>query len=459
MALENYRGTVVRIHILGICGTFMAGIAEIAKQAGIDVVGSDANVYPPMSTQLEKQGIRLINGYDPKNIDSDVDCVIVGNVIKRGNPAMEYVLEKNIPYYSGPEWLQKTILQNRWVLAVSGTHGKTTTTSILTWILEYAGKNPGFLIGGVPENFGVSARIGSDPFFVIEADEYDSAFFDKRSKFIHYRPKTLILNNLEFDHADIFPNLDAIKQQFHYLIRTVPGNGLIIRHGNDKNLEAVLEKGCWTKVVTFGGESGSWQAKLINESGSDFEVFYNGSLIGEVKWDLLGKHNVDNALAAIAAAHHAGVDAIVSIKALASFKNVKRRLEVKGEKHGITVYDDFAHHPTAIATTLAGLRAKVGKARIIAVLEFGSYTMRVGTHKDTIKDALTQADVVMCKRPDAQDWDLDGVLKQFTQPTASFDNVESLVDDLVKQLKSGDHVVVMSNSGFGGIHQKLLSAI
>ena len=437
----------------------MAGIAEIAKQAGMEVAGSDANVYPPMSTQLENQGIRLLNGYDPVHIDNDVDCVIVGNVIKRGNPAMEYVLNKNIPYFSGPEWLQKTILKNRWVLAVSGTHGKTTTTSMLTWILEYSGKNPGFLIGGVPENFGVSARIGSDPFFVIEADEYDSAFFDKRSKFIHYHPKTLILNNLEFDHADIFPDLDAVKQQFHYLVRTVPGNGLIIRNANDRNLAAVLEKGCWTPVMTFGGENANWQAKLLKDSGSEFAVFHNGLQLGEVSWNLLGRHNVENALAAIAAAHHAGVSAEQAIESLSLFKNVKRRLEIKGEKHGITLYDDFAHHPTAIATTLAGLRAKVGKSRIVAVLEFGSYTMRVGTHKTTIQHALSAADVVMCKRPDTQDWNLEAVLKQFTQPATSFDTVDELVDHLVMQLKSGDHVVVMSNSGFGGIHQKILNAI
>jgi len=450
----------VRIHILGICGTFMAGIAAIAKQAGIDVSGSDANVYPPMSTQLETQGIGLSNGYSASHIDANVDYVIVGNVIKRGNPAMEYVLEKNIPYCSGPEWLYKTILQNRWVLAVSGTHGKTTTTSLLTWIFEFAGKNPGFLIGGVPENFGISARIGNDPFFIIEADEYDSAFFDKRSKFIHYHPTTLILNNLEFDHADIFPNLDAIKQQFHYLVRTVPGNGLIICNAKDKNLEFVLQQGCWTPVVTFGGERAHWQAKYLNEAGSQFAVFCNGSQIGEVSWNLIGKHNVENALAAIAAAHHAGIDSETAMKALQQFQNVKRRLEIKGEKNGITIYDDFAHHPTAIATTLAGLRAKIGKTpRIVVVLEFGSYTMRVGTHKDSIQDALTASDMVVCKRPDSQNWDLENVLQHFSQPTALFDSVDGLVDGLVKKLKPGDHVVVMSNSGFGGIHQKLLDAI
>lgn len=449
----------MRIHILGIGGTFMAGVAHIAKQAGHDVVGSDLNVYPPMSTQLEKMGVTLYNGYHSTHIDPSIECVIVGNVIRRGNPAMEYVLNQRIPYYSGPEWLAKHVLQNRWVLAVSGTHGKTTTTSMLAWLLDCAGKNPGFLIGGVPENFGFSARIGSGPFFVIEADEYDSAFFDKRSKFIHYHPKTLIMNNLEFDHADIFPDLDAVKQQFHYLVRTVPGNGLVIRHGEDTELQDVLAKGCWTPVTTFSGNDATWQADLINLDGSRFEIRRAGVFVGEVHWDLLGKHNVDNALAALAAAEHAGVSMDVALKALPLFKNVKRRLEVMGCKKGITLYDDFAHHPTAIATTLAGLRAKVGKARIIVVLEFGSFTMRSGVHKDSIKNALAVADIVVCKRPSMQAWNLDEVLASFPQATAAYDDVTTLVENLVKQLKSGDHVIVMSNSGFDGVHTSLLNAI
>ncbi len=449
----------MRIHILGICGTFMAGIAQIAKQAGHDVTGSDINVYPPMSTQLEAQGIQLLQGYEAQHIDSTVDCVIVGNVIKRGNPAMEYVLEKNLPYVSGPQWLAETILRDRWVMAVSGTHGKTTTTSMLTWIMEYANQSPGFLIGGVPENFGISARRGEGAHFVIEADEYDSAFFDKRSKFIHYRPRTLILNNLEFDHADIFPNLEAIQQQFHYLVRTVPGNGLIVRHADDANLQATLEKGCWTPIVTFGGKDGFWQAEMLTADGSHFSVKQNHEKVGEVSWNLLGRHNVENALAAIAASHHAGVAVEKALEALPHFKNVKRRLEVKGQKAGITIYDDFAHHPTAIATTLAGLRAKIGDARMVVVLEFGSYTMRTGVHKDTIKNSLDAADMVICKRPEQDTWGLENVLKSFTQPTALFDSVESLVTGLADKLKSGDHVVVMSNSGFGGIHQKLLGAI
>jgi UDP-N-acetylmuramate: L-alanyl-gamma-D-glutamyl-meso-diaminopimelate ligase len=433
----------------------MSGIAILAKQSGHEVTGSDLNVYPPMSTQLQEQGIKLTEGYDA--IPADVDCVIVGNVIRRGNPAMEYVLANRIPYTSGPEWLAKNIIQQRWVLAVSGTHGKTTTTSLLAWILDAAGKKPGFLIGGVPENFGVSARLGESPYFVIEADEYDSAFFDKRSKFMHYQPKTLILNNLEYDHADIFPDLAAIKQQFHYLVRTVPGNGLILRHANDENLTDVLEKGCWTKTATFGGK-GAWQAKLIAQDGSVFEVLHEGKSCGEVSWELLGKHNVDNALAAIAAAHHAGVEPAVAINALAAFKNVKRRMEVKGKVKEIVVYDDFAHHPTAIATTLAGLRARIGKsARMIAVLEFGSYTMRTGVHKDKMQDSLKDADVVVCKGTDA--WDLKSVLKEFKQPTRIYETVDLLVENLVPELHAGDHVIIMSNSGFGGIHQKLLEAI
>ena len=363
----------MRIHILGICGTFMAGIAMLAKQAGHDVSGSDQNVYPPMSTQLQEQGITLLQGYDPAHIDASVDYVIVGNVIRRGNPAMEYVMEQRIPYVSGPEWLAKHVLQNRRVLAVSGTHCKTTTTCMLAWVLDAAGLHPGFLVGGVPENFGVSARIGQEPFFVIEADEYDSAFFDKRSKFIHYRPEVLILNNLEFDHADIFADLEDVTRQFHYLIRTVPANGRIVYHAQDVNLHTLLDKGCWTPLITFGDADAQWQAKLIKEDGSCFDVYQGGVLAGRVTWHLVGLHNVNNALAALAVAVHVGVPVHSAISALAIFENVKRRLEIKGRVNGVTIYDDFAHHPTAIATTLAGLRAKVGKqARIIAVLEFGS---------------------------------------------------------------------------------------
>ncbi len=450
----------MRIHIMGICGKFMAGVAVIAKQAGFEVSGSDMNVYPPMSMQLESQGITLKNGYDPAHLDADLDYVIVGNVISRGNPMMEYILNHRIPYISGPQWIAENIMKNRWVIAISGTHGKTTTTSLVAWILEYAGLKPGFLIGGVPENFGLSARIGEGDCFIIEADEYDSAFFDKRSKFLHYHPKTLILNNLEFDHADIFPDLAAIKQQFHYLVRTVPGNGLIVNNAVDKNLDDALSKGCWTPVSTFGIEQGQWQASLRKEDGTAFDILHEQSRLGTVEWSLLGRHNVSNALAAIVAAHHAGVPVARAIEALREFKNVKCRMEVKGERNGIVIYDDFAHHPTAIATTLAGLRAKIGPvARIIAILEFGSYTMRSGVHRDALREALTLADKVICKKPVGQDWGLADVLKQFPQPTALYDDVDSLVADLSLDLKPGDHVIVMSNSGFGGIHQKLLQAI
>lgn len=447
----------MRLHILGVCGTFMSGVAILARQSGHNVTGSDMNVYPPMSTQLQKQGITLLEGYDPAHIPSDVDCVIVGNVISRGNPAMEYVLANRIPYLSGPEWLAKYILQKRWVLAVAGTHGKTTTTSMLAWILEQAGLEPGFLIGGVPENFGVSARLGRDPFFVIEADEYDSAFFDKRSKFLHYQAKTLILNNLEYDHADIFPDLEAIKRQFHYLVRTVPNNGMILHHAQEPNLTDVLNRGCWTPTTTFGRD-GAWQANLLTQDGSEFEVEHNGEGIGIVAWSLLGSHNVDNALAAIAAAHHAGVEPPVAVAALSTFKNVKRRLEVRGKANDIVVYDDFAHHPTAIATTLAGLRAKIGAARLIAVVEFGSFTMRAGVHKDRIRESLALADMVVCKAT-AVDWGLQDILAEFAQPTVIYPDVDVLVQQLTPQLKAGDHVIIMSNSGFGGVHQKLLQAI
>lgn len=448
----------MRIHVLGVCGTFMSGLAILAKQSGHIVTGSDMNVYPPMSTQLEAQGITLLEGYDPKHISPDTDCVVVGNVIKRGNPAMEHVMAAGLPYLSGPEWLANHVLQGRWVLGVSGTHGKTTTTSMLAHILDHAGLQPGFLIGGVPENFGVSARLGQSPFFVIEADEYDSAFFDKRSKFIHYRPKTLILNNLEFDHADIFPDLEAIKTQFHYLVRTVPNNGLLVKHAKESNLDDVLAKGCWTPVVNFGGES-EWQARLLNSDGSAFEVSHRGQPQGEVKWGLLGLHNVDNALAALAAAHHAGVSAEVGMAALPSFKNVKRRMEVRGEVRGITIYDDFAHHPTAIATTLAGLRARIGnQARLIAILEFGSYTMRSGVHRDRMKLALQAADEVVCKIPE-EDWGVARMLSDFPQPTFAYHQVDELIAKVAPTLTAGDHVIIMSNGGFGGIHEKLLKAV
>ncbi|HVE44266.1 MAG TPA: UDP-N-acetylmuramate:L-alanyl-gamma-D-glutamyl-meso-diaminopimelate ligase [Gammaproteobacteria bacterium] len=448
----------MRIHILGICGKFMSGIALLAKQCGHEVVGSDTNVYPPMSTQLEEQGIRLIEGYDPATIDKKVDCVIIGNVMRRGNPAVEWVLAEGIPYSSGPQWLAEHVLQGRWVLAVAGTHGKTTTTGLLTWLLTYAGLEPGFLIGGVPENFGVSAQLGKQPYFVIEADEYDSAFFDKRPKFIHYHPKTAILNNLEFDHADIFPDMAAIEKQFHYLVRTIPANGLIIHPAEDKHLKTVLDQGVWTPTATFGAK-GAWQAVLKEADGSCFDVLHQGDVLGEVRWDLLGMHNVHNGLAALAAATHAGVPVAKAIEAFTTFKNVKRRLEIKAKVNDITVYDDFAHHPTAIATTLAGLRAKIGKAaRMIAVLEFGSYTMRTGVHKDSLCAALCDADQVVCKNTEV-DWGLEEALRACPQPAALYPHVDALVKALVPQLRAGDHVVVMSNGYFDGIHEKLLGLL
>lgn len=448
-----------KIHILGIGGTFMSGVALLAKEKSITVTGSDMKLYPPMSTQLANQNIGFNEGYDPLHIDTDTKNIVVGNVIRRGNPAMEYVLANNLPYISGPQWLAENILKDRWVIAISGTHGKTTTTSMVAWILEYAGLNPGFLIGGIPENFGVSARLGKSPYFVIEADEYDTAFFDKRAKFVHYRPRTLIMNNLEFDHADIYSDLMAIQTQFHYLVRTIPNNGLIIHPDQDANITEVLKKGCWSPCSTFGSSNSTWQAQLVQKDGSCFTVHKQNKLVGTVEWELLGKHNVDNALAALSAATHAGVKIETAIQALATFKNVKRRLEVKGIARGITLYDDFAHHPTAIKTTLAGLRAKIGKARLVTVLEFGSYTMRKGVHKDQLQQALVDADIIICKKPADLDWGLAELLKNFTQPNKIYDDVDTLVKELAHELRTGDHVVMMSNSGFDGIHEKLLAAV
>lgn len=438
----------------------MSGVALLAKEKGYTIKGSDLKLYPPMSTQLEQQQIPFCEGYEAKDIDPTTHQFIVGNVVSRGNPAMEEVMTKNLAYISGPQWLAEKVLKGRWVIAVSGTHGKTTTASIVAWILETAGLKPGFLIGGIPENFGVSARLSPEsPYFVIEADEYDTAFFDKRAKFVHYRPRTLILNNLEFDHADIYKDLAAIQLQFHYLLRTVPSNGLLIHPDEDQNLAEVIKMGAWAPQASFAGAQSEWQAKLKENDGSVFEVLHHGKSVGIVEWELLGLHNVNNALAAIAAAHHAGVGPRKALAALKSFKNVKRRMEVKGSSKGVTVYDDFAHHPTAIKTTLSGLRAKIGTARLVAVLEFGSYTMKTGVHKDQMKDALVDADMVICKKPGAAAWDLAEMLKDFTQPHELYDDVDSLVKGLAPNLRNGDHVVIMSNSGFEGIHQKLLSAI
>ena len=448
----------MRVHILGICGTFMAGIAVIAKQLGHEVSGSDANIYPPMSDQLREQGIHLIEGFDASQLNPMPDVVIVGNAMKRGNPCIEYLLNHNLPLTSGPEWLAKNVLEGRWVLGVAGTHGKTTTTSLLTWLLEYAGMKPNFLIGGVPENFGVSARFTGSDFFVIEADEYDTAFFDKRAKFIHYRPRTLILNNLEFDHADIYQSLDEIKRQFQYLVRTLPEEGQIIAPKNDVNVMDVLARECWTPVKTFAVNApADWSA--TTSSSNTFEIFLNDVLQAMGSSPLLGLHNLNNTLAAIAAAHHVGVPVSVSLEALAKFLNVKRRLELKGSISEIFVYDDFAHHPTAIDCTLEGLRSKVSNARILAVLECGSYTMRAGVHKENLANALHRADHAYVLKPKQATWDVTESLKSAPIRVECFDKADDIVQALLKEAKPGDHILIMSNSGFEGIHEKLLEGL
>jgi UDP-N-acetylmuramate: L-alanyl-gamma-D-glutamyl-meso-diaminopimelate ligase len=447
------------IHILGICGTFMGGIAVLARQAGYRVTGCDANVYPPMSTQLQEQGIALIEGYGEEQLALNPDVFVIGNVVSRGNPLMEAILNRNLPYVSGPQWLADNLLRDKWVLAVAGTHGKTTTSAMLSWILEYAGLNPGFLIGGVPQNFGVSARLSSEaavsedasPFFVIEADEYDTAFFDKRSKFVHYRPRTAILNNLEFDHADIFPDLAAIETQFHHLVRTIPGNGLIVSNGREAALDRVLQRGCWTPLERFGADDG-WQIDDGNR------VSLRGALQGTLNWDLMGEHNRQNALAALAAARHAGVPVAQGLAALGEFRNVKRRMEIRGVVNGITVYDDFAHHPTAIDTTVAGLRRKVGSARILAVLEPRSNTMKLGMMKEALPCSLKDADLVFCYSANLG-WDAHSALAPLGGKAVVEDQLDPLIGKIVAAARPGDHILVMSNGGFGGIHDKLLDRL
>ena len=467
----------MHIHILGICGTFMGGIAAIARNAGHTVTGCDANVYPPMSDQLRALGIELIEGFDAGQVNLNPDIYVVGNTVSRGKfPLMEEILNRGLPYTSGPQWLAENVLRDKWVLAVAGTHGKTTTSSMLAWILEHAGMKPGFLIGGVPANFDFSARLGETPFFVIEADEYDTAFFDKRSKFVHYRPRTAILNNLEFDHADIFADLAAIETQFHHLVRTVSGNGLLVVNSEEASLQRVLSRGCWSPVEQFGnspsplplspspltplpegeGDKTEWTAR---GSDIDFEVLLDGKKQGRVKWELFGEHNRMNALAAIAAARHAGVAPAVACEALGLFKNVKRRMEVRGVVNGITVYDDFAHHPTAIETTLQGLRAKVGKkARIIAVLEPRSNTMKMGTLKNHLPDSLKGADEIFVHTHDLG-WDACSVFSHQNVKAHLHENLSRLVNAVVRAAHHGDHILVMSNGAFGGIHQKLLDAL
>lgn len=451
----------MRLHILGICGTFMAGIALIAKQKNFTVIGSDTNIYPPMSTHLAEHKIPIFEGYAEKNLLPHPDLVIMGNTMTRGNPCVEYVLNQNIPYISGPQWLAENVLRDYHVLAVSGTHGKTTVSSLLSWILEYAGLNPGFLIGGISNNFKSSARLGKN-FFVIEADEYDTAFFDKRSKFMHYRPKTLIINNLEFDHADIFPNLDAIQTQFSYLLRTIPSQGLIICPKIDKNLQNVISRGCWTPIEYTGNMENNdviWRTTLLKSDASQFTIYFKNKKQGEIHWTLIGDHNAANAIIAIAAAQHIGVSPNISIAALNQFQGIKRRLELYKEINGITLYDDFAHHPTAIATTLAGLRKKIGNnKRILVILEAGTHTMRSGIHRETLGASLQNADNVWLLRPQAN-WDLEEALQTSSIPIFICDSIADVIQKVVKEARVSDHIVIMSNRGFGNMHKKLAQAL
>lgn len=451
----------MKLHILGIAGTFMGGVAALARELGHDVEGSDQAVYPPMSTQLERLGIALRQGYTPDNISADCDEVVVGNALSRGNPAVEQVLDDGRRYTSGAQWLSERVLPGRDTLAVAGTHGKTTTTTILTWLLEAAGRAPGFLIGGVAEDFGASARIGAGREFVVEADEYDTAFFDKRSKFVHYRPLVAILNNLEYDHADIFPDVAAIQRQFHHLVRTVPRRGRLIVNGEDARLAEVLAMGCWTPVERFGLDGGDyeWSARLIEADGSAFALLHRGVEIGEARWPLLGRHNVMNALAALAAAHAVGVDVAAVLPALANFRSVKRRLELIGEAAGVTVYDDFAHHPTAIETTLAGLRARVGSARIVVAMEPRSNSMRLGAHADALAPSLREADtVVFLHRPELA-WDAGKVVAGLRGEGVAVADADALIAALRERARAGDHVVFMSNGGFDGAPRRFFAAL
>ena len=462
----------MKLHILGIAGTFMGGVAALARELGHTVEGSDQAIYPPMSTQLETLGIALAQGYQPQNIAPDCDEIVIGNALSRGNPAVEAVLDQGRRYISGAQWLSERVLPGRDTLAVAGTHGKTTTTTILTYLLEAAGRSPGFLIGGVAEDFGVSARIGGGREFVVEADEYDTAFFDKRSKFVHYRPLVAVLNNLEYDHADIFPDLAAIQRQFHHLVRTVPRRGRLVANGEDAHLAQVLAMGCWTPVETFGIEGGpvaipradggagfDWSARLLAADGSTFTVLHRGREVGTARWPLLGRHNVMNALAALAAAHAVGVAPEQVLPALAGFRSVKRRLEVLGTRRGITVYDDFAHHPTAIATTLAGLRAKVGAARIVVAMEPRSNSMRLGAHADALAPSLDIADaVVFLARPELP-WDAGKVIAAVRGDAQAVADTDALLATLGTVVRAGDHVVFMSNGGFDGAPRRFLAQL
>ncbi|MDR0806604.1 MAG: UDP-N-acetylmuramate:L-alanyl-gamma-D-glutamyl-meso-diaminopimelate ligase [Enterobacteriaceae bacterium] len=449
----------MHIHILGICGTFMGGIAMLARALGHHVTGSDANVYPPMSTLLEKQGINLIQGYDPAQLNPHPDLVIIGNAMGRGNPCVEAVLEEGIHYISGPQWLHDNVLRDRWVVAVAGTHGKTTTAGMTAWILESCGYKPGFVIGGVPGNFDVSARLGDSPFFVIEADEYDTAFFDKRSKFVHYCPRTLVLNNLEFDHADIFEDLRAIQKQFHHLVRLVPRQGKIMLPESDTNLKQVISMGCWSELETTG-DGQSWSTHQLTPDASHYQVLFNSEVVGEVNWSLVGEHNMQNGLMAVAAARHVGIQPHDACQALNDFINARRRLELRGEVNGIAIYDDFAHHPTAILATLSALRSKVGStARILTVLEPRSNTMKMGVNKNDLAPAFGRADEVFMFQPANLAWQVSDVTDACIQPAHWSGDLDALVDMIVDSTQPGDNILVMSNGGFGGIHEKLLAGL
>ena len=454
----------MHIHILGICGTFMGSLALLARDLGIRVSGSDQNVYPPMSTQLQAQGIQLMEGYEVSHLDPEPDLVVIGNAMKRGNPVVEYVLDRGLAYTSGPQFFAEHILRDKWVLAVSGTHGKTTTSSMLAWILEEAGMAPGFLIGGVPANFGISARTGDTDFFVVEADEYDTAFFDKRSKFVHYRPRTLVMNNLEFDHADIFPDLAAIQRQFHHLVRTVPASGRIIAPGNDSAIDQVLNMGCWSETEYLGTDlqEEGWSGKPLKEDCSQFDVFHSGSRAGTVSWSQLGSHNLANGLAAIAAARHVGVIPEQACEALSRFTGVKRRMELLAEVNGVKVYDDFAHHPTAIATTLEGVRKNLGAdqdQRIFAVIEPRSNTMKMGCHQDTLAQSVAAASEVIWYQPEDMDWPLESIVESSAVPARIMNSTSAIIDYLTANARAGDQLVIMSNGGFEGIHTRLVKAL